>query len=162
MRVHAICANEGIADDDAKLLTYMHVKGCESGRGVNYFIDPQEVDEEAIRILLGHGRATGDLIESCPAENSSNALLSLADRISALDTHFTRELGIENPLSAELRNRLRLYCDPLFRDGKIELYRRCIETQLGEYNRERVREAFRAYRRRKKQEEAALMQALEE
>ncbi len=164
MRIHAICAERLVPDEDAKLLTYMHVKGCESGRGIEYFTSPAEVDAEAIGILLGNTdqSTTHQFLENSAHEPGAQSILALPGRISALDAQFTTDHGIENPLGSELRNRLRLYTDHSYRDNKIALYREHIESRIESFSRERVRKAFRAYRQRKKQEDEELMQALQQ
>jgi hypothetical protein len=167
MRIHAICAEVGLCDKEAKLLTYMHIKGLKSGKGPAYFRYEQEHDIDAIEILLGETKLLVQTVRDDQdgreeeRGKSSMLLAKLSRRISKLDERFTREYGVEMPLSSELRARLRLYRDVAFREEKIALYQAHVAGRLKEYDRERVRKAFRKYRARKVREERDLMQALE-
>jgi hypothetical protein len=53
LRIHAICVDNGLSENEARLLTYMHTKGCESGKGIDYFFDPSMDEAEALEIMLG-------------------------------------------------------------------------------------------------------------
>ncbi len=165
MKIHALCADAQLPDNDAKLMTYIHVKVMESGKGVSYFENADSNDEAALQFLLGERSLGISVNTETENESSHNALQSLEElphKLAELDGMLTTEHGIENPFSSELRERLRLYKDSEFRDEKLSLYKEHISGKISTYNRAKVRKAFRAYRARKEKEEKELMEALKD
>ncbi|MFP4417737.1 MAG: hypothetical protein ACOC41_02410 [Chitinivibrionales bacterium] len=162
MKIHALCADAQLPDSDAKLMTYIHVKALESGRGLSYFEKADNNDQAALQFLLGE-RELGFLPlaeENTHSRDAFQSLEQLPHKIAELDGMLTTEHGIENPFSSELRERLRLYKDSAFRAEKLQMYREHVCGKISSYNRAKVRKAFRAYRVRKEKEEQELMEAL--
>jgi hypothetical protein len=150
LRIYALCSDESLPDDVARLLSYMHIKACESRRGIDYFNDPSENDEEALGFMLGETDATDTMVT---AEGEvvvmGNGIMSGIEReIAAAQKHIREECGMENRLSGELRSRMRLYRDSGFRDSMVKLYKEKIAPRLWKYDRSAVDRAFGNYRKR--------------
>lgn len=163
LRIHAICVDNGLSENEARLLTYMHTKGCESGKGIDYFFDPSMDEAEALEIMLGERKkplplpAVASLDEE--GHEAIHTILTIADRISNLDRYLAEECGLENRLSGELRHRLRLYRDRTFRARMIDLYKSNVVPKMDDYTRERVHQAFRKYRIEKQRREKEIMRS---
>lgn len=167
LKIHAICADIDLNENDARLLTYMHAKASESGKGIEYFFNPAAEDAEALEIMLGCCKKTIRL----PAvmsldERGQEALeliLTIADKISNLDTLLAKECGLENRLSGELRIRLKLYQDEAFRDKMIDIYKSKIQPMLPFYDKEKIERAFsnlRAQQQKKDEELKEIMASI--
>lgn len=163
LRIHAICADEELSENDARLLTYMHAKASESGKGIEYFLNPAVEDSEALEIMLGECKKTFHLPPAMSLDEKGHEavdlILTIADRISNLDNILARECGIENRLSGELRARLKLYKNIEFRDRMISIYKTKIQPRLTHYDKEKIDEAFSRFREKQVQKEKELMKA---
>lgn len=163
VKIHAICADEGMSESEARLLTYMHAKASESEKGIDYFLEPADEDAEALEIMLGVYKRKLPLppSESLDKEGQDavNLILTIADRISNLDNILAKECGMENRLSGELRARLKLYKDTEFRNKMISLYNTKIQPLLPLYNKEKVDRAFSHFRELQLKKEIELMNA---
>ncbi len=159
MRIYAICSQEGIPDGDARIMTYIHVKAQESGRGVSYFTNPPQEDAEAIQYMLGE-KGIEDL-DNDPTGAAAQHVLAVGKSLARLDAVATTQCGRENPFQSELRARLRLYSDPAFRQRMVRSYEESVKEKLQSYDQEKVRTAFKEYRERKAREESALLAGLE-
>ncbi|MDG5815996.1 hypothetical protein QA601_12965 [Chitinispirillales bacterium ANBcel5] len=160
MKIHAICADHNYSEEMARVLTYMHSKGCETGRGIEYFYDPAPEDREALEIMLGEKRSIQLPSVAALDEDEHDAvelILSIAGKIAHLDGVLARECGLENRLSGELRLRLKLYKCPHYRDHMVDLYRQNIRPNLQSYDRERIDTAFKRYHSEKDRMEKELM-----
>jgi hypothetical protein len=117
VRIYAICGDEALSDDDARLLSYIHVKACESDKGIDYFDDPSPHDEEALSILLGETMVADTMVTAKGevVELGNDMVSDAHSEIGALDQRFENDLGMERRLSGELRSRLCLYHDEQFR-----------------------------------------------
>lgn len=163
LRIYAICGDEELSDHDARLLTYIHAKACESGRGTEYFDNPQEHDEEALSVMLGETVIADTMVQA------NGEVISLAGgyfsgidaRIRENDTAFESGLGMERRISGELAGRLRLYRDPGFRERMIALYRNTIVPRLDSYDRAAIDRAFVKYRERLAGAEKEMQRMLE-
>jgi hypothetical protein len=148
VRIYAICGDEELTDDDARLLTYMHAKACESGKGIEYFNDPSEHDEEALKVLTGDltigELAISDKGEVVPVSDPLTA--SMSDTIGDIDNTLKNEQGFENRISGELRHRLRLYRDPEFRTKMTEIYAKKISPRIFSCTEGGKEQSFRRYR----------------
>jgi len=162
MKIHAICADYGLSENDARLLTYMHAKAAESGKGIDYFLTPAAEDAEALEIMLGQSRGSLRLpaVMSLDDEGQEalELILSISEKIAHLDAVLASECGLENRLSSELRYRLRLYRERDFRDEMIDRYRRIVGCNMNVYDGTRVKESFDRYRKEKERQEKELMQ----
>jgi hypothetical protein len=163
LRIYAMCGDDDLSDDDARLLTYIHVKACESGKGVEYFDDPSEFDEEALQVMLG------DTIIADTMVTAEGEVVSLGDghasalnrEISALDTAFERGLGNERRISGELQLRLRLYRDKSYREKMVALYSKKIAPKIFSYDRNAVERAFKNYREKAVRNEQEIERMIE-
>ncbi len=164
LKIHAICADNLLNENDARLLTYMHAKASESGKGIEYFYNPAREDAEALEIMLGQRKknlrlpAVMSLDEK--GQEAIELILTIADKISNLDTLLSRECGLENRLSGELRIRLRLYQDEEFRDKMIDLYKTKILPMLPVYTKDKVDKAFTILRARQQRSEDELKEMM--
>ena len=162
LRIHAICADISLSENEARLLTYMHAKAHESGKGVEYFLNPAEEDAEALEIMLGISKSNFRVPSVMSLDDKGHdaleLILTIADKITDLDTMLAKECGLENRLSGELRSRLRLYRDHQFRNSMIDLYKTRIEPRLQLYDKEKIDRAFSRFRAEQERKEKELMQ----
>jgi hypothetical protein len=162
MRIHAICVDHHFSENDARLLTYMHAKASDSGKGIDYFFAPAREDSEALEIMLGQRRGNLRLPAVMSLDEDGREALELimtiADRIVQLDTVLASECGLENRLTSELRYRLRLYRDDRFRDRMVLVYKTIIEAELPAYDPARVKLSFERYREEKERQEREILQ----
>ncbi|HEX2959082.1 MAG TPA: hypothetical protein VHO70_19760 [Chitinispirillaceae bacterium] len=162
LKIHAICVDVNLSEHDARLLTYMHAKGKESGLGIDYFNDPSVQDAEAIEIMLGHSQGTFRLPSVISLnEDGHKALdliLNISNKINQLDTMLAKELGMENRLGGELKNRLKLYKNREFCQKMITMYKDTIVPKLAFYNKEMVDTAFSRFRHEQVQKEKELLE----
>jgi hypothetical protein len=150
MRIYAICGDEDLSDHDARLLTYMHAKGCESGKGIDYFDDPSPFDEAALSALLGE-TVVADTMVTARGEVVTLAkgyFSGIGAEVGACDHNLEKNHGMERRLSGELANRLRLYRDAAFRQRMVSLYREKITPKLSSYDKKTIDRAFSAFRER--------------
>jgi hypothetical protein len=164
LRIYAVCGDDDLSDDDARLLTYIHVKACESGKGIDYFDDPSEFDEKALGVMLG------DTIIADTLVTQKGEIVSLGDghastvsrEIFSLDEAFERDLGMERRISGELQLRLRLYRDKSYRDKMVTLYSSQIAPKIFSYDRTAVEQAFKNHRDKTANNDRALESMPEE
>lgn len=162
LKIHAICVDVNLSEHEARLLTYIHAKAKESGAGIEYFNEPPEQDAEAIEIMLGHSRGTF-LLPSVVSLNEDghkalDLILNISSKINQLDTMLAKELGMENRLGGELKNRLKLYKNREFCQKMITLYKEKIVPKLAIYNKDMVDIAFARYRKEEVQKEKELLE----
>ena len=162
LRIHAICADSGMGENDARLLTYMHAKASEKSTGIDYFYSPEREDADALEIMLGKSKKKIDLPPIVDLnKNEQDALeiiLTIADRISKLDTMLAQECGMENRLSGELSIRLRLYKDASFRNKMISIYKNSILPMLTIYDEEKISTAFFKLQEDRRKKEVELLE----
>ena len=161
LKIHAICVDISLSENDARILTYMHAKASESGKGINYFLNPANEDSEALEIMLGQRKGTIQLPPAASldakGQQALDLILTIAERISRIDYMLTQECGLENRLSGELRNRLRLYKDPVFCHSMIDLYNKEILPRLSQYDRGKIDQAFSRFRALEQKREEEIM-----
>lgn len=161
LKIHAICVDMNLSETDARILTYMHAKGIETGKGAQYFLNPANEDSEALEIMLGQKtesmQLASDIILDEKTQEALDLITTIADRISHIDNLLAKECGLENRLTGELRNRLRLYKDQDFRNHMIDLYSNHIMPQLPEYDQEKIENAFSRFRALERQKEKDLL-----
>jgi len=161
LKIHAICADISLSENEARVLTYMHAKAIESGKGVEYFYCPAEEDSEALQIMLGQSKSSLRLPSVASldqqGQDALELILTIANRISYIDTLLAKECGLENRLSGELRSRLRLYQDNEYRDKMISLYKTEIQPRLESYTQKEIDEAFCRFRTEQQRREKELM-----
>ncbi len=163
MKIHAICADSDFGDEEARILTYMHSKAVESGRGVEYFYNPAPEDSEALEIMLGKKCSltiSPTMALDQEEQEAVDLIFSVADRINQLDGLLARECGLENRLSGELRSRLKLYKCSKYRDTMIEVYKDRIQPSLPLYDSEKIDQAFRRHQSQKDQFEQQLLESV--
>ncbi|NLE02838.1 MAG: hypothetical protein GX640_23470 [Fibrobacter sp.] len=161
LKIHAICADNSLSENEARLLTYMHAKAIESGKGVEYFYSPAQEDTDALLIMLGQNKTKIQLPSVASldqqGQDALELILTIASRISYIDNLLAKECGLENRLSGELRSRLRLYQDSSFRDSMIEIYKKVIQPKLESYTRQKIDDAFCRFRTEQQKKEKELM-----
>lgn len=162
LRIHAICADSSLDEDEARLLTYMHTKACETGKGIDYFLSPAEEDAEALEIMLGKSSSYMKFPSSMNlderGQEALELIMTIADKISNLDHLLAKECGLENRLTGELRARLRLYKDAPFRNKMVELYKSEVIPKLSLYDKEKIDKAFSRFREEQQRKELELME----
>jgi hypothetical protein len=163
VRIYAICGNDDLSDDDARILTYIHAKACESGKGIDYFNDPPEFDEEALQVMLG------DTIIADTMVTAEGEVISLGNghasavskEVSSLDSSFEHDLGMERRISGELKLRLRLYHDKSYQDKMVTLYSKNIAPKIFSCDCSSVERAFKKYREKAVRNEQEIGRAME-
>lgn len=162
LKIHAICVDTNLSEHEARLLTYMHAKGMESGLGIDYFLDPPGQDAEALEIMLGHSKRTLRLPSVISLDEDGHKalelILNISSKINKLDIVLAKELGMENRLSGELRNRLKLYKNHEFCLKMVALYKELIAPHINIYSKEMVDNAFARFREDQIRKEKELMQ----
>lgn len=162
MKIHAICADSGLSENDARLLTYMHAKASENISGIEYFYHPEVEDADALEIMLGKSKkkiVLPPIIDLNKNEQDAlEIILTIANRISKLDTMLAKECGMENRLAGELSIRLRLYKDASFRDKMVSIYKNKILPMLNFYDQEKINLAFFKLQKEQRQKEVELME----
>ena len=163
MRVYAICGDENISDEDTRVLAYMHAKGFESGRGIEYFADPPKVEEDALEIMVGDV-VIADIVNADGVQfRVDNSILEdFPNYVRSIDTKLHESCGMENRISGELRRRLRLYKDPGFRASMMAAYSEKIAPKLYSYTKEDVNRSFARYREKRVSEDRELASMLGE
>jgi hypothetical protein len=163
MRIYAICGDEALSDDEARLLTYMHAKGCESGKGVDYFADPSEYDDTALEIMIGETILTEQAVT--PAGDvvtiADPFTATIGERIRSLDESLKEEHGFENRFCGELHRRMRLYRDPEFRTRMMDVYKEKIAPKIFGYSQEKLQGAFERYRAKRVDDEREIGRMLD-
>lgn len=161
LKIHAICVDLNLSEHEARLLTYMHAKGIESGLGIDYFRNPPEQDAEALEIMLGHSKGSLRLPSVITLDEDGHKaldlILNISNKINKLDIVLAKELGMENRLSGELRNRLKLYKSQDFCRKMTLLYKDKIEPRIADYNKEMIDNAFARFREEQIIKEKELM-----
>lgn len=161
LKIHAICVDINLSEHEARILTYMHAKASESGKGISYFLNPAQEDTEALEIMLGQRKGSFQLPPAVNLDDKGQEALELittiAERITHIDALLAKECGLENRLSGELRNRLRLYKDREFCQSMINLYNKEISPRLCLYTQQRIDEAFSKFRAEEQKKERELM-----
>jgi hypothetical protein len=162
LRIHAICADAGLDENDARLLTYIHAKASESEQGIDYFNAPAEEDVDALEIMLGKSKKKIKIPPMVDLNNHEqeavDMILSIAERISRLDILLAQECGMEKRLSGELSIRLRLYKDPVFKDKMITLYKNAILPCIDKYDPDKICLAFSKFQENRHKQEAEIME----
>lgn len=163
LRIYAVCGDDDLSDADARLLTYIHVKACESGKGIDYFDDPSEFDEKALGVMLGDSIIADTLVTQkgeivSPGDGHASAV---SREISSLDEAFERGLGMERRISGELQLRLRLYRDKSYRDKMVTLYSKNIAPKIFSGDRSAVDRAFKKYREKTARNEQEIERMIE-
>ena len=154
MQVHAVCLDAEIDDDTIRVLTYMHFKIKSNGNNADYFSDAPETDAVSIEIMLGNSAPIKSMLpRSGKKPQVIEAVMmdlsdGLAEKIRNLDATFRNNLGMENRLRSELKNRLRLYRDTAFREDMVALYRETVAPRIGLYEKPTIQRAFRQARER--------------
>ena len=162
LRIHAICADCGLSENDARLLTYMHAKISENAKGIEYFNSPEQEDMDALEIMLGKSNkkiCLPPIVDLNKKEQEAlEMILTIADRISKLDMLLAKECGMENRLAGELGTRLRLYKDIVFRDKMISIYKNDIVPLLTNYDKEKINLAFIKLKEDERKKEVELLE----
>lgn len=166
LRIHAICADAGLGENEARLLTYMHAKASENESGIDYFNAPAEEDIDALEIMLGKSKKKikiPPIMDLEPNEQEAvDIILTIAERIARLDALLARECGMENRLCGELSIRLRLYKDPAFKEKMISLYKKTVIPDFEKYDKEKISLAFSKYQEIQHRKEAELLEMTKE
>jgi hypothetical protein len=147
MQIHAVCLDAKIDEDKIRLLTYMHFKTKSNDNNVDYFSHASEKDTTSIEIMLGNkaplesmvqGNAKHRVIEALVMDHCDNII----ENIRRLDAAFRNNLGMENRLGSELKNRLRLYRDETFRKEMVQMYKDIIVPRIDFYEKPTIKRAF--------------------
>jgi len=155
MRIYAVCTDESLSDDDARLFIYIHFKALESGLGIKYFDNPAESDIDALELMLGEKKLD---CSSVPEKHADVVLIAdefVSDAkgsVTRLDFKLSNETGMETRLTAELRQRLKLYRDPEFRNEMVSLYAEIIASKMASYDGAAIDTAFTRHRERVERE----------
>ena len=158
MQIHAVCVDAGIDDEKTRILTYIHFKLLSNNNDPGYFESAAETDCASIEIMLGNKKTFEGIVLKSEKKGFTNALIlnhceATASKIKKMDAVFRNEYGIENRLSSELRNRLRLYRDKAYREEMFKLYQDIIVPRKDLYEQCTIERAFRQDRERKMVEE---------
>lgn len=162
LRIHAICADSNLSENEARLLTYIHAKASESAKGMEYFDSPEQEDTDALEIMLGKSKkkiCLPPIVDLNKKEQDAlEMILTIADRISRLDMLLAKECGMENRLAGELGLRLRLYKDVIFRDKMLSIYKNSIIPLLTNYDKTKVSNAFFKLKEDQRKKEVELLE----
>lgn len=154
-KIHALCFDYSMSRNAAKLLTYLHVKACESGEGAEYFRRSHPGDVAAILCLLGeeHEQAppTSEL-----EQQQADFIRNTARELAAIERRLQEEQGIERAFTPELRLRLRLHTDTSFREQQLEIYQLLIKPGLSTYSNDDVQASIGRSRTLQQQEQQRL------
>lgn len=159
MKIHAICADADIDMDKTRLLTYMHFKIEDNENDIHYFERNSYHDCVAIEVMLGNMAPLQELFTDDSIDSTikysfiEEHCTDIANNIKKLDCSFRKNAGMENRLSGELRNRLRMYRDETFRTEMINLYNEIILPRLALYDICTIKRAFKQAREREQNSE---------
>jgi hypothetical protein len=142
MKIHAICSDRSISNDDAKLYVYIYVKACESPEGIDYFEQDCITEIEALKSLLSSGYEEDAVVFEEPV--TPQMLLQLYQSfvqksITKIERDMQLEYGLERVIRSELTDRLRLHVDPSFRAGHIDIFKNLIYPEIGNYDDAKVK-----------------------
>jgi hypothetical protein len=160
MQIHAVCADAGIEDAKTRVLTYIHFKLKENNNDATYFEWGSEQDCASIEIMLGDRKTLDGMKNNSEKKAVRTSALIMdhcagtARNIRKLDAVFRNNFGMENRLSSELRNRLRLYRDRAFRNEMLRLYEEIVIPRKDLYEMCTIKRAFRQVREKKAVREA--------
>jgi hypothetical protein len=148
VRIYAICGDENLSDDEARLLTYIHVKVRENSGGPDFFDSPDRVEADALGIMLGDCMIAETMVQKDGTLVSlgSGFFPEMSGHIHAADEQCLHEAGMENRISGELRNRLRLHRDQEFRRKMVSLYTEKIAPRIFAYDKAAAERSFNSYR----------------
>ena len=150
IRIYAICGDENLSDDEARLLTYIHVKALENPHGLDFLDDPEETDRDALNIMLGDCALAETMLakDGTVVSLGSDFFPEMNRAIDSMDAAYRDELGMENRLSGELRIRRRLYEDREFRKRMVALYAEKISPRIFSCDKAVIERSFKAFRER--------------
>jgi hypothetical protein len=142
MKIHAICSDNSISKDDAKLYVYIYVKTCESAEGIDYFEQDCTIEIEALKSLLGSDYNQNATVFEEPV--TPQMLVELYQSfvkkaITKIERDIQLEYGLERVIRSELADRLRLHVDPSFRSRHIDIFKNLIYPEIGNYDETKVR-----------------------
>ncbi len=116
-QIYDYCEKNGLSNDDARILSYIHAKIIESNDKY-YFNKEQPTDVAAIELMLGQ------------KENSSINSDGLRNKLSDLEVPAKSEYGIEKRVSTEVTNRLRLYQKKKYRNKMMGIYKKISHSSI--------------------------------
>lgn len=148
LKIHAICFDEDLSDEEARILTYIHAKTNKSDKGLNYFDDYNYFDEQALEILLGNQVAAKEVTKDASEleVEAAKFLLETNRYLKVLDAAVEKKFGLERRFQNELSHRLRLYKDPVYRKKMIDLYTSKIVPKILKYTKNDINRSFLNYR----------------
>lgn len=123
--IHETCDKLKLSSDEARTLTYMHVKFTENDNDKEYFSKENTHDIQALEFLR-----YGKPFYAATQKSAMKPLESLSNRLQTLDRSLQKKYGMESRISSELSNRLRLYKDPAFREKMMKIYKENILPRL--------------------------------
>ena len=120
MELHALCDRLGLSRDDAKLLTYIHVKAIEQGRDWAGAEENHDRALEAIDFLLDKQRGVNN---ASPKDKAVQSLQGIPKALYRTEREARQKFGLEFCVSAELLRRKRFHTDAGYRREMLDLYR---------------------------------------
>lgn len=148
LSIASICNDEGLSRDDARLLTYIHVKCKNSPSGVLCFHENNEEEIAAIEIMLGYKGFPSMINKSDQAPKALEVFSNtVSGNIKKSDFAALEGCGIEMYLHSELLLRLKFHTDETFRNEMLNIYKEIIVPKIKTYTMKKVFEAFEKQRK---------------
>jgi hypothetical protein len=148
MSIAAICSDEGLTRDDARLLTYIHVKCKNSSLGVECFKGNQNEEISALEIMLGRKSFSSLMEKNSPAQQALEDFSEgVRSSIKNIDFAMQEGCGLELYLHSELVCRLKFHIDEKYRNEMLSVYKKSILPKIKEYNGKKIFEAFEKRRK---------------
>ena len=158
LKIHAICADLDISEDDTRTISYVHLK-IKENNDKDYFLHPLDEDSQALEIMLDMFHPVFQITNDEEKE-AARIINNVVDLIGKIDNCLKNECGMENRLSGELKNRLKLYKDNNFKNYILNIYKNKILTKFEQYNNENINKAFQCYKTKKAKEEQNILDML--
>jgi hypothetical protein len=161
MSIAAICSDYGLSRDDARLLTYIHVKCKSNPAGIEYFNTIQNEEVSALEIMLGL-RSFSSIIatKSLGRHALDNFSKQVSDGIKNIDFSTQEGCGLELYFRSELVRRLKFHTDETYRNEMLSVYNKTILPKIKAYNGKKIFEAFEKHRKEANVEELKLSDLL--
>ncbi|MDO8517065.1 MAG: hypothetical protein Q7S33_02975 [Nanoarchaeota archaeon] len=162
IKIHAICFDLNLSTDDAKLYSFIHIRGLESKQGTNYFRKERSEDITPLEILLGKDKEIiQEKLNSLEELKESFENIFVCNKINKLDEDAEENFGRESYLKSELSQRLRIYTDILFRNKKLKFYENAILPKIKDYTQDKVNQSFQKQNEKERIEEENLKDLFE-
>lgn len=168
MQIHTICAIEDLPIENARILTYIHVKFKEEN-SLDVFYEDNRYEVDALEVMLGirnldlsEYKDLGGTEEPEKTQEALSILSGISVKIKEIDNTLSSCHGLENRLTSELKQRLQMYKDSEFREKMLNLYKTKISPKIGKFSNNQINQAFKILQAKQDKENEDFLKFLED